>query len=162
MKRRFSPLLVEPISQLLVRINPGGVTGKYIMDGGFQIGNRLTHSVLLIGRVSWASPGEHTGMIPIDDELILAFVCLPAEIIRIELSQHTVILVCNVVHTVHELHKLVQLVGALGRLLITSRSWLPLVQAKNYRLVQLEFPAMDNHLGGEAVGDDDGAILHAR
>ena len=62
-------------------------------------------------------------------------------------SQHPVILVCNAVHTVPELHKLVQLVGAQGRLLITSRSRLPLVQAKNYRLVHLELPAMDNHLG---------------
>jgi len=48
---------------------------------------------------------------------------------------------------VPETHKLVQLVGAQGRILITSRSRLPLVQAKNYRLVHLELPALDNEQG---------------
>jgi tetratricopeptide (TPR) repeat protein len=62
-------------------------------------------------------------------------------------SKNAVILVCNAIHAVPELRKLVHLVGYQGRLLITSRARLSLVQQKDYRLVHLELPPMDADQG---------------
>jgi tetratricopeptide (TPR) repeat protein len=62
-------------------------------------------------------------------------------------GQHPAILVCNAEHEVPELRKLVGLVGVQGRILITSRTRLPRVQARNYRLVQLEISALDDAQG---------------
>ncbi len=62
-------------------------------------------------------------------------------------SKHAVILVCNAIHAIPELRKLVHLVGYQGRLLITSRARLSLVQQKDYRFVHLELSSMDDEQG---------------
>ena len=66
-------------------------------------------------------------------------------------GKHPAILVCNTVHLVPELQKLVQLVGYQGRIVITSRTRLTLVQEKNYRLMHLELTTMDNTQGEQLL-----------